>query len=450
MDQFQYHHDYTSALTYKMFHAWKSRPDEILSFEQTLDIIRHVHRLSLGMPQIVYLVGWQYDGHDSRYPAWGEVNPRLGRAQDADALESLKWLMREAKTYNATVSLHLNMCDAYPDSPLWQEYVDADLLNREPDGELMLGGVWDGAQSYLVSKTREWRSGHAQKRIDDLVAMLPLAEAGTVHIDVFRPCPSPYHGVTYEDEVAAMRDILRYWHSLGIDVTQEWFHHEFAGLVPMVYHLNLDEEGRLRYDADVICGGGSAWNKRRHQPRCHAEEDVWMSPELGCMYEEAWGESFGFDFIGLQQLPDFADRFFTKTLSWHFLNRHRVERHVNTRTHYEVHFTDAVRTSVRKSDRHFELTHGDRLLVENTTLLLPVPWAGNTWLAYSREGGTRAWDLPLVWPNDVMLEVQVLGPTGSACQGTVQTQGRRVTLDLAPRQPLILTPLSIGSSSHTV
>ena len=54
--------------------------------------------------------------------------------QDATALKSLRWLIREAKQYNTTVSLHINMTDAYEESPLWDEYVAKDCFARDEDG----------------------------------------------------------------------------------------------------------------------------------------------------------------------------------------------------------------------------------------------------------------------------------------------------------------------------
>ncbi|MDR1980252.1 MAG: endo-alpha-N-acetylgalactosaminidase family protein, partial [Tannerellaceae bacterium] len=105
-----------------------------VNFEQALAIIRKIDHLTAGIPKIIYLVGWQYNGHDSKYPAWDEVNPRLKRPQDATALESMKWLMREASNYNTTVSVHINMFDAYEDSPLWDTYVANDIIARNTDG----------------------------------------------------------------------------------------------------------------------------------------------------------------------------------------------------------------------------------------------------------------------------------------------------------------------------
>ena len=74
----------------------------INTFENALEIIRKADNLSLGVPKIIYLVGWQYNGHDDKYPAFFEVNKELKRPQDKDARASLIWLMTEARKYHTT------------------------------------------------------------------------------------------------------------------------------------------------------------------------------------------------------------------------------------------------------------------------------------------------------------------------------------------------------------
>jgi len=94
-------HKYDQSLVMKILLA--ERTDEgrgckvHLTFEQALEVIERLDRITCAAPKIVYLVGWQFNGHDSKYPAWSEVNKRLKRAQDPTALESLKWLMREGR-----------------------------------------------------------------------------------------------------------------------------------------------------------------------------------------------------------------------------------------------------------------------------------------------------------------------------------------------------------------
>ena len=115
-------HKYDQSVVMKIFLAERTDQGKgckvHLTFEQAFEVIERLDHITCGAPKIVYLVGWQYNGHDSRYPAWGEVNHRLKRAQDGTALESLKWLMHEGKRHNTVVSLHINALDAYKNSPL--------------------------------------------------------------------------------------------------------------------------------------------------------------------------------------------------------------------------------------------------------------------------------------------------------------------------------------------
>jgi len=65
-----------------------------------LKVIKRVHDITGGVPQVVLLTGWQFEGHDSKYPSWTCVNKHLKREQDETALDSLRWLIREARQYN--------------------------------------------------------------------------------------------------------------------------------------------------------------------------------------------------------------------------------------------------------------------------------------------------------------------------------------------------------------
>ena len=257
-----YLHPYHQTLVMKLFLCWKFDNDKrgpnqvvdgsnvYLTFEQALEVIKKLDCLTLGIPKIVYLVGWQHNGHDSKYPDWSVVNPRLKRPRDATAVDSLKWLMGEGFKYHTTVSLHINMLDAYQDSPLWETYLKNDIIAKDKEGKLLKGEIDDlpGAparfenQIYYISYAREWETGFAQRRIDGLLAMLPIQKAGTIHIDAFhslRPIPhaypqdrypdqpksdtriSPFLNYPLEKEIAAQRKIFRYWREKGVDVTCE-------------------------------------------------------------------------------------------------------------------------------------------------------------------------------------------------------------------------------------
>jgi len=261
-------HDYSQTLVMKLHLCDRDAEGKVakvsLTFSDALDVIRRLDNITLGIPKIVYLTGWQFNGHDSKYPAWSEVNEQLKRPQDENALQSLRWLMVEARQYHTIVSLHINMIDAYKDSPLWATYERNNIVLKDANGEPIEGEKFDGMQSYQISYAQEWRSGFAQKRIDELLEMLPeLKEAGTIHIDAFhsvqpvRPALQParadddqlsslFLGLTIQNEIETQRKIIRYWRTKGLDVTTEYGvgalkPDPFIGLVPMVWWYNTDE-----------------------------------------------------------------------------------------------------------------------------------------------------------------------------------------------------------------
>jgi hypothetical protein len=391
-----YRHRYHESFVYKIYQGDKQSTQKRVhfTFGEALEVIRQVHAFTRGIKQIVYLVGWQFDGHDSKYPCWGQVNERLRDPGDASAREGLVNLIRQAREYNAFVSLHINMNDAYENSPLWRTYRDNELLLRDTDGTLHKGDIWGGEQCYLISFKQEWDKGFARKRIDDLLELLPLEESGTVHIDAFKPIADPYNGISREEAFEAGIEILRYWRSRGIDVTTEWFHHEFAGYTPMVNALNLDEASRLYYPSWVVCGGGTNWNRRRFH---NHQEVAWAgsfgAPEGGCLYDEAWGTAFARDVRDFPQVEEHRRHYFELTVPWIFLNQHQVQEHVQTSGCYEVRFSGEVVSTISYDAGAHSITRQGEVLKRGNTYCLPAAWLADTYVAYSTEGGSGTWQL---------------------------------------------------------
>ena len=187
-----------------------------------------------------------------------------------------------------------------------------------------------------------------------------------------------------------MKQILLYWQGRGVDVTTEWFHFEFEGLTPMVWHLNIEEDARLKLPPEVICGGGSEWNFRRRYWSMDTYGAHWIRfPQAGCLHEQAWGESMTVDVRSLPFEADFAQQFCLKTLPWYFLNRHRARRLVHTADCYRVEFDDSVQTEVLNNGQ-FSLSEGGRTYVQGSDLCMPALWRPMELIAYSQTGaGSR-------------------------------------------------------------
>ncbi len=182
-------HDYTQTMMMKLFMA---RPNSlggsevVCNFSQALEIVKATDIITVGVPKIIYLVGWQYNGHDDKYPAFFEVNKNLKNPEDETALDSMLKFMEEAEKYNTTISVHVNFADAYENSPVFADYVVNKSLIRTKAGNPAVIEQYNGLPCYKVSYKEEWESGLFKKRTDKLLAMLPIEKAGTIHVDNFQ------------------------------------------------------------------------------------------------------------------------------------------------------------------------------------------------------------------------------------------------------------------------
>jgi hypothetical protein len=191
------------------------------TFEEAGKLTRDFAALTGNWPQVAYLVGWQYEGHDTGYPAIDVVNARLG------GRDGLMKLMQEARAWNCTISMHDNYDDAYPESPAWDENVIA----RGIDGELMKGGVWAGGQSYIIGMAA-YAAGPGLERVRTTCERYRLRD--TYHIDVLSAAPlrddwNPAHPAGAVANLRGKWAIVDEFARHGVDVTSEGMSWPFIG-----------------------------------------------------------------------------------------------------------------------------------------------------------------------------------------------------------------------------
>lgn len=415
-----FRHNYHQTLTMKMFMADRNG-NVFTTFEQALGIIEKVDRLTRGIPKIIYLVGWQYDGHDTGYPALDVVNVKLKRNNDARAEDSLIWLMKEAARFHTTVSLHINLLDASEESPLWQEYIDKDVIARLEDGSLRTY-VW----GYPISYTREWEAGLTTRRIDRLLELLPIQEAGTIHVDAFHQIIplqqvdpiSPYHGVSTEQEIETQKSIIRYFRDKGIDFTSEfdksYRHDPLIGLQPFAWHVRFQSVEQLAVPASLYTGGDGG--DPRFGSSMLGESIMKKDPE---------------------KLTGFLREFALNTLPWYFLNR--LDRLADEDG--IVRFSDDV-TSENKDGCRI-IKQGERILRDRDDVCFPVLWNTETeeWMAYSLHGCTdKLWRLPERWRGVRSAAVYEVGPEGLAPVDELPIADGAIRLTLRQDQCVVFVP----------
>ena len=433
----KFNHDYSKTLVMKLglsIPDGKGGSKVFCNFETALELIEQADQLTLQVPKIIYLVGWQYNGHDDRYPAMFAVNERLKRPQDANARESLLWLMREARKYHTTISLHINMTDAYDNSPLWQTYLENDLISKTKFGSLMVIGNYNNRMAYQINYKNEWNAGWTQKRIDSLIQLLPeLQNAGTIHIDAWIARESKGHYESLVTESEYQKKALNYWKEKGIDVTSEWVMDYMTGLVPFAWHFNArNQEQYLEVPAKIYTGGGinpdvagSDFDLGFLFGQSMYGEGLWPTWQKNEEDKKNWDKRF-------------ASKFYLNCLQFFYLNT--LERITVTGKGKErvAKFSNSVQVSLKDSI----VSKQNVVFRERNTLFFPVVWKEETMLAaYSYEGSkNKLISLPGAWKYFNELDVSEVSIHGLKHDKQIKVEEGTIRLDLNKGQPYILRP----------
>ncbi|WP_027294464.1 chitobiase/beta-hexosaminidase C-terminal domain-containing protein [Robinsoniella sp. KNHs210] len=431
--------DYSKTLVMKMDLHMMARNNAVnMNFGQALDVIKEYDNMTRGIPKVVYLVGWQSDGHDTGYPSWDEVDEYL-KIPGMTAKESLAYFMQEAKKYNTTVSFHLNMSTTYTDSPLYDEYYAKDILGRRKDGGQTVYG-----EGGVISYTRDWELGTMQRRMERLIETYPtLAEGHTIHSDAFHIVVpqsttgfgvaepmSQYaqdkYGYSRSTDIESMRKMFQYWRTLGLDLTSEFVdsyrpsdvsgNEAFIGLQAMAWHFRkADTDWNMSIPASLYTGGdgGSELFGTSHTPEGN------LQPGKSA---DGW-------------LADFA----TTTLPWQYLNSFDRISASATR----VQFSDGVTSE--NTAKGIVIKEDNKVLSEGTDYFIPALWNCDypEVIAYSKNGYTdRTWEFPKAWKEVSHADVYQITKEGltQAALKNVDISSGSITLSLGAGKGYSVVP----------
>lgn len=396
------------------------------NFETVLNNIRKIDAISRGMNKIVYLVGWQYNGHDDGYPAFFSFNEKLKRQEDATARDSYLYVQKVAKEqYNTNVSVHINVNDAYYSSPLWDLYAEKDLLSRNNDGSYYNNGKLLGMPHNKVSLCREWEAGYTAWRIDEVTEVCNLKYVNTVHLDAFQPHPNRIHGLTKEDEQVAMRKLIRYWRNLGVDVTTEFWQgfsrmDRFIGLSPACWWNNFTIKDRLEISPELACcGEAGTWEKGGD----------WN--HIGFLFGEAQhAETYINSDSNFQK---FKHEFCTMSLQYAYLNSHDIEKW-DEKNQILTYSDGLVVDWPRKL-----VTKNGVLVRRGNDVFMPAVWIKDhrEIIAYSEEGyDSLTWALPSDWKKVKTVTVYDVDENGLFGKRQMKIHEGRLTISMKPGQML--------------
>lgn len=452
----KWNYDYSQMLWMKMFMARPdfphNRSEVLITFEQALEIIKVVDRLTQGIQKIVYLVGWQGLGHDDCHPVMEIVNDALKRECDGTGQESLRWLFNEAKKYHTVISVHGNVSDAVEQTPLFRELADANALVNDLNGRPAVLQTLNGRDCYKTSYKQFWESGLYKRIIDRFCETVPVREAGTVHLDNFCIAESLNPKTYVEEQDAARNKMLDYLRSLGIDVTTEFTCRESHFRNESVTHPNREllytsageDMTEVNWEDVPIRTLGripaSWWTSQVSMRECmeippalysgHLTDPWLLAVFYGAMHGEDIWMAHGID--PDKWTEEFLFQFCTLQLPYFYLNRLERLSFQRENEGYLVQFSDGVVSDGTNG----RITKNGVILKDGHDVLLPLDAENRVFIAYSKDGRTGEWNIPdAVRPSATAAEIT---SAGNLPLGEVNITDGKVILDVKPGQAFVL------------
>lgn len=397
----KFNYDYSKCMVMKLGMAKpeKNFPNKShveMTFSEALEYIKMVDNITQGITKIYYLVGWQYLGHDDKYPDFFEVNEALKRPEDKTAFDSFKWLSDAAKKYHSVISVHINFNDAYDNAPSFPDFIKADALIRKKNGKPHAIENYNGRKCYKTCHKAYWESGLFKRQFDRFVDTFPfIAETGTIHVDNFQCYKNYAPYVSIKEMQNARRKMIEYVHSKGIDITSEFTYKESENL-PNRPIFGLPRDHFSKYPHDTLGLIPLSWWCYRLTP----QELIDTPPQLYCggEYREKvynnllYGNMHGEDIISKNNqnwADDFIYRFATYQVPGHFLNSHKRIRISGKFNNKFCEFSDSVVSYARGR----KITKNGNIIKDGDTLLMPIIQKESTYIAYSKNGDCREWHI---------------------------------------------------------
>lgn len=400
-----YTYDYTKTMFMKLL---LSHPNEqggskvLMNFEEALSLIKQVDMITQGMKKIIYLVGWQYLGHDDKYPDFFDANEFLKRKNDISANESLLWLIKESEKYNTVVSFHINFSDAYENAPSFKDFLKNNALIRKKNGLAQVIQRYNGKACYKTSFKEYWVSGLFKRQVDKLLSLFPIEKQGTIHVDNFQ-CYKNFSPEISIEEMQSYRDkMINYLREKGVDITSEFTYREDSSLwqkplfglprehnpkepintlgkIPASWWLNyLSNDELVKIPPELYCGGilrNGTKNDRRG--------------------EYLYGNMHGEDIFQNYYKPnnnwvkEFICEFATIQAPFNYLCQYKRKKIDGKKGEERCLYDDEI-FSYQKGQR---IIQQGKLIKDGQNLCIPFIFKQNTLIAYSKIGDKRKWNV---------------------------------------------------------
>jgi hypothetical protein len=402
-------------------------PRPSATFDRCEEMIRNVHALTGGAPQLVHLWGWQFRGKDTGYPAVNVVDERIG------GYDGMMRLREHVKPLNVTLSLSDNYDDAYRSSPAWDE----NNIARKPDGDLWKSREWTGEESYIQGLAK-YMAGPGPERIRYTCEHYKLP--GTIHVDVLsyfaiRNDWDPKHPASAIRNLREGRyKIINEFARHGVDVTSEGLRYPYIGKISMAWYAGGPSPcpfgGKPIPMLSLIYRQSAVWGRAGNRGD--------LPLQLMMFYGEAQHSIFNGD----APLSAILDSFYLVMVPWFRINHTDVEdfhregdRTVTTLA------GERNRVEIDWATKDYRMVLAGAEVARNGSTFCPL---GDDRLAlYSLRDEVLTATLPQGWDASA---IQVLAlSTAQAKPTPFERRGREVVVPIKARVPVHIVRMAVQS-----
>lgn len=418
----------------------------VSTFKQGEEIIRAIHNVTDGLPQIAYFVNWHSHQGDGAYPSLDVFNEGLGSREELYELaETCK------KELNTIVSYHANIDDVHTSSKDFDESLVGYRYAAEGTGFHEGEKAYDTRIFGGLCHTRDVETGKIFERLTGMMNTVPVEK--TIHLDNMRltncdPKLDPEGIGVIEELICGLLPIAEWLKQKGITITTEgynglpadparyasgFWHHDPTDSARQIYHRKIMGGGRGDHygGADTMDFGLC---KSIHQDFTYDAID-----------EEAIGaEKFHEIFHWLPDKTkltlsfkkdwlDIVERIYLGTLLYQFFLEREMLSSDKEGEGYRIKYADDVEAEVCIDSKETLKVRWKNIAVADGGDRF-IPRDGAVY-AYSVEGGKRTWALPDTLQGKD-LEVFSLTKEGRGPAPEFRVEGDSIILTLEPKSPV--------------
>ncbi len=393
-----------------------NKNDPGTNLAQSKEIIDYMKNITDGIPQIIYLVGWQYDGHDTGYPAFDQLNPRMGTR------EELYELSKYCDSLGSVLSIHNNMCDAYKGN----KYFSPDIMATDYDGSPMFWEIFADS-AFHTSHYKDVKTGMIYKRLDELFNVFPIHRS--IHFDAMRVtnCNPAWEKDTIgvlEEYYLGLKPIAEWFRQKGVLITTETQNGNPVDLsaiaVGMWTYFRLIKEYKQIYHGKIV-GGGIPEGEAPFRDLCGSgnsiTQDITYKPYKGHLDYQT----------NRNHLKEVV---YLSSILYQFLLTKEMLEVDRNEAGYRIRFSDDVLSVYDKETDHLKVTWKDMVIAEDGERF--VPTHGGIY-AYSQNGADREWVLPEGFRN-AGLKVYELTGSGKKEFTAYSVSENKIRIKLAANQ----------------